>query len=147
MNDAKLNLTVRSAAAVLVLAGGLLHLKLYYDGYRDWPNDNLGRMFLLNAIGSIAIAVALAAWKHWAPVLAGLGMVNGTLFAFGVSRTDAGVPFTHAAGPGARFSEVGWSPSPEAALSLIAEVGAAAALIALLPGVLVRSPLARWLQP
>lgn len=140
MDPRTVNLALRIAAGVLVLAGGVIHWKLYVDGYDEWPNDNLGRMFLLNAFGSIVIAVAIVAWQHWAPVLAGLGMVNGTLVAFGISRTDTGVPFTDVNGQA--FVEVGWSPTPEAALALVAEVGGAAALVALLPAALAASPLA-----
>jgi hypothetical protein len=121
------NTIVRWTAAALTLAGGLVHLKLW-DGMKDWPNDNLARMFLLNVVASVVAAAALAVWDHWLPVVGALAVVNGTLFAFGISRTDRGVPFTDVEGLG-KFTEAGFDPSPEAALALIAEVGAAALLV------------------
>ena len=36
-------------AAALIVVGGIVHLKLYNDGYQDFPDHNLGRSFLLNA--------------------------------------------------------------------------------------------------
>ncbi len=126
------NTTVRWAAAALVLAGGIVHFKLWNDGYKDYPNDNLGRMFMLNVVSSVIAAIALAVWDHWLPVVGALGVVNGTLFAFGLSRTDAGVPFTSIAGT--NFAEKGFEPSPEALLALVFEIGAAAALVYVLYG-------------
>ena len=49
-----LRMVVRVVAALLVLGGGLVHLQLYNDGYKDFPNANLGRSFLLNVAASIA---------------------------------------------------------------------------------------------
>ena len=123
---------VRWSAAALDFAGGLVHLKLW-DGTKDWPNDNLSRMFLLNVVASIAAAAAVAVWEHWLPVLGALAVVNGTLFAFAISRTDVGVPFTQVDGLG-RFEEKGFDPSPEAPLALLFEIGAAAALVFVLYG-------------
>ncbi len=115
---------IRIGAAVLLAASGAIHLRLWDDGYKDFPNDNLGRSFLLNAIGSIAIAVAIVAWQHWLPLLAGLFTTNATLVAFGLSRaTDKGI---------FDFTENGFSPSPEAVLALITEIGAGAAFVYLL---------------
>ena len=116
-------LVLRIVAAALVLAGGVIHLRLWNDGYKDFPNDNLGRSFLLNAVGSAAVAVALVVWRHRLVPLAALGLVNGTLVAFGLSRTDRGI---------FGFTERGWNPSPEAALALVFELAAAAVLLVLL---------------
>lgn len=123
------NTLLRWAGAALVLAGGLVHLKLW-DGTKDWPNDNLARMFLLNVVASVIAAVAVALWDHWIPVLGALAVVNGTLLAFGLSRTDAGVPFTDV--NGTNFTEAGFGPSPEALLTLVFEVAAAAILVSVL---------------
>jgi hypothetical protein len=111
---------LRFTAAGLVLAGGLVHFQLWSDGYKDFPNANLGRSFLLNAAASIAVAVALAVWRHWLTVLAALAVVNGTLIAFALSRTDRGI---------FGFTETGWTPAPEAVLALVFEVGAATVLL------------------
>jgi hypothetical protein len=118
---------LRYVAAGLVLAGGLVHLKLWDDGYKDYPDENLGRSFLGNVIASVIVAVALVVWRHWAVVVAGLVVVNGTLLAFALSRTDRGI---------FGFTERGWEPSPEAALALVFEVAAGAILVWLLWSIL-----------
>ncbi len=114
-------LVIRIVAAALVLAGGIVHFRLWNDGYKDI--DKIGPAFLLNAVGSAAIAVALVVWRHRLVPLAALGLVNGTLLAFGLSRTNDGI---------FDFREYGWNPSPEAALALVFELAAAAVLLALL---------------
>jgi len=111
----------RVVAAVLVLIGGYIHLKLYFDGYRDVPDANLGRSFLLNAAAAVVVAAAL---------------VNATLIGFGMSRTSRGI---------FDFTESGFQPSPEAAISLVVEIAAAVVLIALL--YLELSAPAPWRQP
>ncbi len=123
----------RAGAAVLVLIGGLVHLRLWDDGYKDFPNENLGRSFLLNAVASVVVAIALVAWRSWVPVVAALAVVNGTLLAFALSRTDRGI---------FGFTETALDPSPEAAVALVAEISAAAALVICLRGLRVpaRSP-------
>ena len=121
---------VRWVGAAFTLGGGLVHLKLW-DGIKDWPNDNLARMFLLNVVASVVAATAVAVWDHWIPVIGALAVVNGTLLAFGISRTDTGVPFTDVEGLG-KFTEAGFDPSPEALLALVFEIGAAAALVTVL---------------
>jgi hypothetical protein len=115
---------VRSLAALLVLAGGLIHLHLWDGGYRNV--DNVGVMFLLNAVSSIVIAVVLVTWRHWIPVFAAFGLVIGSLVAFGVSRM--GWDILGFAG----FEENGWNPSPEAAAAVIVETVAAVLLVWLL---------------
>ena len=113
----------RVLAAVLVLVGGYIHLKLYFDGYRDVPNANLGRSFLLNAAAALVVAAALVLWRTVWPLIAGLVLVNATLLGFGLSRTSSGI---------FGFTETGFQPSPEAAISLVVEIGAAVVLVALL---------------
>ena len=113
----------RWLAAALILGGGAIHLKLYFDGYRDFPNANLGRSFLLNAIASLVVAVLLVVWRSPLSLVAGLVLVNATLLAFAVSRTSSGI---------FDFTETGFNPSPEAVLSLVFEIGAAVVLIGLL---------------
>jgi len=113
----------RVLAAVLVLIGGYIHLKLYFDGYRDIPDANLGRSFLLNAAAALVVAVALVAWRSVWSLVAGLVLVNATLVGFGLSRTSRGI---------FGFTESGFQPSPEATISVIVEIAAAVVLIALL---------------
>lgn len=118
-----LRMVVRVVAALAVLGGGLVHLKLYNLGYKNFPNDNLGRSFLLNVVASVAIAVTLIVWRHWLVTVAALLLVNGTMFAFGLSRTDH-FPFG--------FKEIGFNPTPYAAWALVFEIIAAALLVVLL---------------
>jgi hypothetical protein len=113
----------RWLAAALILGGGAIHLKLYFDGYRDFPNANLGRSFLLNAIAALVVAILLVVWRNPLSLVAGLVLVNATLLAFAVSRTSSGI---------FDFTETGFNPSPEAVLSLVFEIGAAVVLIGLL---------------
>jgi hypothetical protein len=119
----KLVLGGRVVAAVLVLIGGYIHLKLYFDSYRDFPDANLGRSFLLNAAAAVVVAVLLVVWRSPWALGAGLVLVNATLLGFGLSRTSSGI---------FGFNENGFEPSPEAAISLIVEIGAAIVLTALL---------------
>jgi hypothetical protein len=113
----------RVVAALLVLAGGAIHLKLYFDGYRDVPNANLGRSFLLNVAASVVVAILLVFWRNPLALVAGLVLVDATLIAFGLSRTSRGI---------FGFTESGFNPSPEAVLALVVEIAAAAILIVLL---------------
>src|SRR6476620_7105860 len=100
----------RVLAAVLVLVGGYIHLKLYFDGYRDVPNANLGRSFLLNAAAALVVAAALVLWRTVWPIVAGLVLVNATLLGFGLSLSC----FNNTGS-----TETGFQPSPEAAISLV----------------------------
>jgi hypothetical protein len=113
----------RLVAAALVLASGAIHLKLYFDGYRDFPNANLGRSFLLNAAAALVVAALLVVWRHPLALVGGLLLVNGTLVGFALSRTGDGI---------FGFTESGFNPSPEAVLSLVVEIGAAVVLLLLL---------------
>jgi hypothetical protein len=112
----------RIVAAVLVAAGGAIHLELYGNGYRSFPNHDLGRSFVANAVASFAIALGLVVWRSVWPLLAGLAVTDGTLVAFALSRTDRGI---------FGFTEHGFNPSPEAVLTLLIEIFAAVILVAL----------------
>ena len=112
---------LRFAAAALVLAGGVVHLKLWNDGYKDIAD--VGPAFLGNVIASAAVAVALVVVANWGAIVAGLAVVNGTLLAFALSRTDRGI---------FGFTEQGFQPSPEAVLALVFEIAAGAVLVWLL---------------
>lgn len=110
-------------AAGLLATSGLIHLRLYGDGYDDFPNANLGRSFLFNAAACGAVAVALVVRRSMLSALAGLLVANVTLAGFALSRTSRGV---------FGFTERGFDPAPEAVLSLVSEIGAAAALLLVL---------------
>jgi plastocyanin len=112
---------LRIVAAAAIVIGGLIHLQLYFDGYRDFPNDNLGRSFLLNGIGSMVIAIALLARRDVVVRVAGLAMVVGTLIAFALSRSDRGV---------FGFTEKGLEPSPQSLLTIVVEIIALLAIAA-----------------
>lgn len=81
-------LAVRVVGAALLLAMGGIHLKLWFDGYRDiaW----IGPLFLVNAVVTVpaAAAVLLAPrrWLPWVALLAGLFAV-GTLGGLVLSLT------------------------------------------------------------
>ena len=117
----------RLSAAVAVLVGGLVHLQLYFDGYRSLPDPNLGRSFIANGVASVAIAAALLVRKDALLRLAGIGIALSTLGAFALSRTDRGI---------FGLRETGLNPSPQALIALIAEIATIAALaISFLPKV------------
>ena len=76
---------------------------------------------------------------HWAVVVAALALVNGTLLAFALSRTDRGI---------FDFTERGFDPSPEAVLALVFEIGAGVVLVWLLvPRAHRRRGAIRWSFP
>ena len=106
---------LRVTAAVALLLGGLVHLDLYFGGYRSTPDANLGRSFLLNAIASAVVAAAVAVRKEWFIRFAGIGVAAGTLVAFAASRQGSGI---------LGLREQGLEPSPQAAIALVVEIGA-----------------------
>ncbi len=113
-------LAVRVGAAVAVAAGGLVHLQLYFDGYRSTPDANLGRSFVVNGVASLVIAIALLARPTVLVRLAGLGLSLGTFLAFALSRTDRGV---------FGFTEHGFQPSPQAMIAVAVELAATALIV------------------
>jgi len=114
---------MRVVAAAALLAGGLVHLDLYFRyGYRDFPDANLGRSFLANGIASVVVAAVLLLRRDAIVRLAGIAISAGTLIAFFLSRnTDKGI---------FGFTEKGFVPSPQAAIAFIAEVVALVILLA-----------------
>ncbi len=110
---------VRLVAAVAILIGGLVHLQLYLDGYRDFPDANLGRSFLLNVVASVIVAGALLLRRDAVVRIAGIALVVGTLVALWLSRRGDGV---------FGLREQGLNPSPQAGLALAVELIALVAL-------------------
>ena len=104
---------LRVLIAIGCLGIGAVHLRLYFDSYRDIPAENLGRSFVLNAIASLVAAILVLAWANRLALLAPLVLANATLVAFALSRTDRGI---------FGFTERGWNPTPDAALAVIVEI-------------------------
>jgi hypothetical protein len=75
---------VRLVAAGAVLVSAVVHLKLWFDGFRDL---NVGPAFLMNAVGGLVIAVLLVTWRHWVPPLLSVGFGASTLGAFVIAST------------------------------------------------------------
>lgn len=78
-----LGMVMRTLTAAGVLASGVIHLWLWFDGFRDI--EVIGPLFMLNAIAGVVIAVAVMAWKHWVPLVLAVGFGASTLGAFLIS--------------------------------------------------------------
>jgi hypothetical protein len=111
--------TMRAVTAGLVALNGGVHLGLWRDGYRSL--NDVGPLFLANAIAAGVLAVAVLVRPAW-PVLTGIvGFSVASLVALLLSRTDRGV---------LGFVEHGWPPAAQRVL--VASVGGAASAVALL---------------
>lgn len=76
----------RGLAVAGVLLSADVHFDLWYaGGFREL--DTIGPLFLLNAIGGLAIGLVLLCWRHWLPALAAAGFGVATLVAFYLSVT------------------------------------------------------------
>ncbi len=106
---------LKLAAAAALLVGGLVHLQLYFAAYRAYPDANLGRSFLVNAIGSGCVAAALAVRRERWVALLGVAVAGGTLVAFFVTRTSDRL---------FGFEEKGLQPAPQATIALVVEIAA-----------------------
>ena len=105
----------RSLAAGLLLAGGIIHYNLWQGGYRHIPT--IGPLFLVNFLGSLALAGAVLSSRHRLTVtLAGIFFAAGSLVALVLSRTIGVFGFT----------ETIWTP--QAVKTLLSEAGAIATL-------------------
>lgn len=76
---------IRMLAAAGVLVSAAVHLKLWFDGFRDL--HMIGPAFMLNAVAGLVIAVLLLLWRHWIPLLLAVGFGASTLGAFVISAT------------------------------------------------------------
>ncbi len=103
-------LVVRVGIGATLAVSGVIHAYLYIHGYNHLPT--VGPAFLLQASMFCALAVLILAGGPYWLQLAGTLLSVGTLIAFALSRTVGLFGFT----------ERGFQPSPQAALSVIAEV-------------------------
>jgi hypothetical protein len=109
-------------SAFLIAAGGYVHLCLYRHGYRTIPKIGVGFLLTVFASGVLALGlVALRGDANRLARLAGMALSAGTLVAFAISRTPAGL---------FNFREVGFHPAPQAALAVITEGTALLLLLA-----------------
>jgi hypothetical protein len=113
---------LRLVGALLVLAGGAIHLKLNLD---DYGNDDILQAFALNAAVSAVVAAYVALRDDGLGPLAGIALSIGSLGALAMSRRGDGI---------LGFREVGWNPSPDTAVTVVIESLAVAVLL----GVLLR---------
>jgi hypothetical protein len=110
------SLLARIGAAGCLAASGMLHAQLYLHGYRTIPG--IGPAFLLQASGSLAVALLLTLNSTIVLRLAAAALAAGALLGFIASRT-IGV---------AGFVEYGLQPAPQALISLLVETAALALL-------------------
>jgi hypothetical protein len=83
---------MRILAAAAVLVSAAIHLRLWFDVFRH--THVVGPAFMLNAVGGTIIAVLLVTWRHWTPLLLGVGFGAATLGAF-IIATTAGLYGVH----------------------------------------------------
>lgn len=102
------DLLPRFMISASLLVSGYVHAELYGRGYRSI--HVIGPSFLIQAAASFALAVVVLAGPWTLRVAAG-GLALGALGAFTLARTTGLFGFT----------ELGWDPAPQAALSVIAE--------------------------
>ncbi|WP_205447173.1 hypothetical protein [Candidatus Frankia alpina] len=116
--------TATVVVAILLAWGGYLHYDLYVDhGYRYV--HTIGPAFLVQAAGSFAVAfllvVSVALPGSFVLSVLAAGLSGGALLGFVLSRTS-GV---------AGFEEHGFTPSPDAAISVAVEIGVLVVLAAM----------------
>ncbi|MGW8565763.1 hypothetical protein [Isoptericola sp. NPDC055881] len=75
----------RAVAAAGALVSAVIHVLLYLDGYDTIAV--VGPLFLLNAVAGVVLAAALVIWRHWLPLVGGIGFGGLTLLAFVLSTT------------------------------------------------------------
>jgi len=101
---------LRIGFAASLAASATSHAYLYIHGYQHIPK--VGTAFLVQASVLFALALLIVAGGPWWLRWAAAAMAGGSLVAFVLSRT-VGI---------FGFSEIGWEPSPHAAISVGAEV-------------------------
>jgi hypothetical protein len=126
-------------SALLIAAGGYVHLCLYRHGYRTIPKIGVGFLFTVIASGVLALGLmVLRGHANRLARVAGMALSAGTLVAFVISRTPAGL---------FNFREVGFQPSPQAALAVITEGSALLLLLTTFMMERTAIPLRRLVSP
>ena len=115
MNPALASLA-RIGAAGCLATSGALHAQLYLQGYRTIPG--IGPAVLLQASGSLAVALLLVLSCAVVLQLVAAALTAGTLVGFIASRTIGVLGFV----------ESGLQPAPQALISLLVETAALALL-------------------
>ena len=109
MTFTDIRLAAPAGISATLIVSGYVHAHLYVDSYRYIPT--IGPSFLLQASLSFALAVLILAGGPWWLRAAAGGLSIGALAAFVLSRTVGLFGFT----------EIGWEPTPYAAVAVIAE--------------------------
>ena len=113
---------LRIGAALALLVTALVHLDLYFGGYRSAGSvPAFGRSILLDAIVAGVVAAAVAVRREWFVRIAGIVVPAATLAAFAYTHTDHTL---------LGFRGSGLDPSPQATVALIAELAAIVLLAA-----------------
>jgi plastocyanin len=107
---------LRISGALALLVVGLVHLDLYFGGYRSAGSvPAFGRSILLIAVAAGVAAAAVAARREWFVRAVGIAVPAATL---------AALAYTHSGHTVLGFSGSGLDPSPQAAVALIAAIAA-----------------------
>jgi plastocyanin len=127
----KIGQALRIGGALALLVSALVHLDLYFGGYRSAGSvPAFGRSTLLDAIAAGVVGALVAARREWFVRLAGIVVPAATLAAFAYTHTDHTL---------LGFRGSGLEPSPQATVALVAELAAIVLLAAtFIPAVAAR---------
>jgi plastocyanin len=122
---------LRIGGALALLVSGLVHIDLYFGGYRSAGSvPTFGRTILLIGIAAGVVAAAVAARREWFVRAAGIALPAAILAAFA---------YTHSGRTMFGFSGSGLDPSPQAVIALVVEIAAIVLLAAtFIPAVAAR---------
>ncbi|WP_205013847.1 hypothetical protein [Nocardioides albidus] len=76
---------MRAIGALAAAVSAVVHLYLWFDGVRD--QGTVGRLFVVNVVAGVVIAVLVVAWRSWVPLFLLAGFGATTLLAFVISTT------------------------------------------------------------
>jgi uncharacterized metal-binding protein len=83
-----LALCLLALAALAVLVAGFQHARLFHRGYAEV--EIVGPLFLMNAIGSTAVVLALIFGRVWLFVLGALSICAPSLASIAISHSSTG---------------------------------------------------------